>query len=162
MGEVDEFLSSMLPTIHEMDVAFHNGDVGPRERIWSHNDPVTLFGAVFTRSGWNEVAPAFDFLTSRFSDCESFEYEVIAAGASCDLAYIVGIERTKASVGGAPATYALRVTTIFRREGGAWKIVHRHADSVPDDGAPRGWGNPLPTPRRSSRTRGSGYEEEKA
>lgn len=133
MGEVDEFLSSMLPTIHEMDVAFHNGDVGPRERIWSHNDPVTLFGAVFTRSGWNEVATAFDLLTSRFSDCESFEYEVIAAGASRDLAYIVGIERTKTSIRGAPANYTLRVTTIFRREDGLWKIVHRHADPVPDD-----------------------------
>ena len=67
------------------------------------------------------------------SDCESFNYEVVAAGVSGDLAYIVGIEHTMASVGGgAPAPYSLRVTTIMRREDGQWKVVHRHADPAPD------------------------------
>lgn len=37
-----------------------------------------------------------------------------------------------ASVGGAaPEAYDLRVTTIFRRESGKCKIVHRHADPMP-------------------------------
>jgi ketosteroid isomerase-like protein len=31
-----------------------------------------------------------------------------------------------------PAAYALRVTTIFRRENGEWKVVHRHGDPAPD------------------------------
>jgi ketosteroid isomerase-like protein len=101
--------------------------------MWSHNDPVTLFGAAIQGSGWAKLSATFDFLASRFSNCKSWEYEVIAAGASGDLAYIVGIERTTASVGGAaPEPYALRVTTIFRREGAEWKVVHRHADPMPD------------------------------
>jgi ketosteroid isomerase-like protein len=59
----------------------------------------------------------------------SSEYEVLAAGASGDLAYIVGIEHTTASIGGAaPKSYSLRATTIFRREDGEWKVVHRHGD----------------------------------
>ena len=67
------------------------------------------------------------------SNCESFEYEVVAAGVSGDLAYMAGIEHTTASVGGgAPARYSLRVTTILRREDGEWKVVHRHGDPVPD------------------------------
>ena len=132
MAEVDEFLDSVLPTVHEMDTAFHDGDVGPRMANWSHDDPVTLFGAVLMKRGWSEIAPAFEFLASRFSNCQAFEYEVVAAGASGDLGYIVGYEHTTASVGGAaPEAYELRVTTIFRRENGQWKIVHRHADPMP-------------------------------
>ena len=38
-----------------------------------------------------------------------------------------------ASVGGAPAqAYELRVTTLFRREAGEWRIFHRHADPMPN------------------------------
>ena len=58
---------------------------------------------------------------------------MLAAGVSGDLAYIAGIEHTVVSVAGAaPEPYALRVTQVFRREDGAWKVVHRHADPVPD------------------------------
>lgn len=128
----------MLPTIRRMEMAFHNGDTGPREAIWSHIDPVTLFGAVRNETGWSDVAAAFEFLASRFSDGTSFEYDVIAAGVSGDLAYIAGTERTTAAVGGAaPESYELRATTIFRREAGEWKIVHRHADPMPNSDATR-------------------------
>jgi ketosteroid isomerase-like protein len=30
--------------------------------------------------------------------------------------------------GAQPSAYALRVTTVFRREAGEWKVVHRHGD----------------------------------
>ncbi len=70
---------------------------------WSRKDPVTLFGALQIKTGWREIAPIFEMLASRFSNCESFEYEVIAAGVSGDLAYIAGVEHTTAAVGDAPA-----------------------------------------------------------
>ena len=134
MAEVETFLDSTMPRLKAADTALHNGDAAPRAAIWSHNDPVTLFGAAFQGSGWAKLSATFDLLASRFSDCSSWEYEVIAAGASDDLAYIVGIEHTTASVGGAaPESYSLRVTTILRREGGEWKVVHRHADPMPDN-----------------------------
>ena len=31
---------------------------------------------------------------------------------------------------GNPDVYAVRVTTVFRREDGAWKVTHRHADPI--------------------------------
>jgi ketosteroid isomerase-like protein len=32
--------------------------------------------------------------------------------------------------GAPPEPYTLRVTTVFRREDGEWRIVHRHGDSL--------------------------------
>jgi ketosteroid isomerase-like protein len=136
MADVDEFLAAVVPPLTAADTAIHNGDAGPRIALWCRKDPVTLFGALQTKTGWREIAPIFETLASRFSNCESFEYDVIAAGVSGDLAYIAGVEHTTAAVGdAAPQAYALRVTTIFRREDGEWRVVHRHADPVPDSGS---------------------------
>jgi ketosteroid isomerase-like protein len=51
---------------------------------------------------------------------------------TADLAYILEIERFEAKVGGSEEVtpVALRVTSIFRREGDTWKLVHRHADPI--------------------------------
>jgi ketosteroid isomerase-like protein len=133
MIETEEFLQAVLPRQREESIALHNGDPGPRLALWSRNDPVSLFGALQIKSGWDDVGEVFEWVASRFSNCEAFEFEVIGAGASGDLGYVVGIEHTTASVGGEPARgYELRVTTIFRRENGDWKAVHRHADPVPE------------------------------
>ena len=136
MSERDDFLHSVVPRLTEVDSALHNGDAKPRLALWSANDPVTVFGAAMSATGREEIASVFEWLAGRFSNCESFEYEVVAADARGDLGYIVGVEHTTASVGGAPPeSYSLRVTTILRREDGEWKVVHRHADPVPDSGA---------------------------
>jgi ketosteroid isomerase-like protein len=133
MADVDGFLASVLPPLTAADTAIHNGDAGPRIALWSRKDPVTLFGALQIKTGWREIAPVFESVASRFSNCESFEYEVLAAGVSGDIAYIAGIEHTTAAVGDAPAqAYQLRVTTVLRRDDGVWRVVHRHADPVPD------------------------------
>ena len=44
----------------------------------------------------------------------------------------VEIESYRARVGGADeiTPVSVRVTTIFRRENGMWKVVHRHADPI--------------------------------
>ena len=137
MGETEDFLGSVLPRLTEADTALHNGDAGPRIAIWSHNDPVTLFGAALMGSGWTEIRQVFESLASRFSN-GTYEYEVIAAGAGGDLGYVVGIEHSTVSVGGAtPEAYELRVSEVFRREDGEWKVVHRHADPMPDSDAAR-------------------------
>ena len=129
MNELDTFLETTLSRLKAADTALHSGDASQRIAMWSQTDPVTLFGAAVTNSGWDGVRATFDWLGSRFSNCTSFDYEVVAAGVSGDLAYIVGLEHTTASIGDAPPSdYSLRVTTIFRREDGEWKIVHRHGD----------------------------------
>ena len=137
MNEREGFLAAVLPRLTEADTALHNGDAGPRKAMWSHGDPVTLFGAARSANGWGELRQLFDWLESQFSN-GSYEYEVLAADASGDLGYIVGIEHSSVSVGGAePEAYELRVTTICRREEGDWKVVHRHADPDPESDSAR-------------------------
>jgi len=131
MGATERFLAATMPRYHEAETALHNGDAAPRKAMWSRHAPVTLFGAGMSGTGWTEVEPIFDRLQSAFSDCTSYENEVVAAGASGDLAYIVAFEHTTASVDGAPPrSYTLRATTVFRREDGEWKVVHRHGDTL--------------------------------
>ena len=139
MSETEEFLASVLPRLLAADTALHNGDAAPRKALWSTTEPVTLFGAAMMNTGSPKIEATFDRLATRFSDCTSFDIEVVAADARGDLAYLVAVEHTTASIGGAPpAPYSLRVTTIFRREEGEWKIVHRHADPLPDSAAVTG------------------------
>src|SRR5215208_7351008 len=125
----------MLPRLTAADSALHNGDATQRKAMWSTQEPVTLFGAAMMTTGWPRIEATFDRLATQFSDCTSFDIEVVAAGVSGDLAYLVAFEHTTASIGGkTPAPYTLRVTPIFRREAGTWKVVHRHADRLPDGG----------------------------
>jgi ketosteroid isomerase-like protein len=102
--------------------------------MWSRAEPLTPFGAARSGSGWDQIGPIFDALGEQFSNCLSYENEIVAAGASGDLAYTVALEHTTASINGAePQPYVLRATTIFRREGGEWKVVHRHGDALAAD-----------------------------
>jgi ketosteroid isomerase-like protein len=136
--ETDDFLAAVLPAQRAADRALHNGDVEPRRALWSHRDPVTLYGAKLSGSGWTELEPMFREVASWFSDSQEFEFEVIAASASGDLAYTVGYERDKVRMEAIPRVYTLRVTHVYRREDGRWRIVHRHADFPPagDTGVP--------------------------
>jgi ketosteroid isomerase-like protein len=124
----------MRPRITEAETALHNGDPGPRIAMWSRAEPLTLFGAAVSGSGWDQIGPIFGSLGEQFSDCRSYENQIIAAEASGDLAYTVALEHTTASINGAePQPYVLRVTTIFRREAGEWKVIHRHGDALAAD-----------------------------
>jgi ketosteroid isomerase-like protein len=129
--ETEQFLAEMLPKQRAAEQAIHNGDVAPRLALWSRNDPVTLYGAKLSSSGWADIEQKFRTVASWFSDSTAYEFEVIAAGASGDLAYTVGYEHNRVKVAGEPQSYTLRVTHVYRREDGQWRIVHRHADFPP-------------------------------
>jgi ketosteroid isomerase-like protein len=130
--EVQEFLKEMVPRQQAADDAIHSGDSEPRKALWSHEDPVTVLGAFgVAASGWAECREVFDWLATVFTGSESFELEIVAAGVSGDLAYTVGYEHSVASREGGPMrTNLLRVTHVYRRENGEWKIVHRHGDGL--------------------------------
>lgn len=109
------------------------GNSEPAKKIFSQRDDVTLgnpFG-LFAR-GWKQVAETMERAASNYKDGDATGFETVAKCVTSDLAYIVEVERLRSKVGGQAdvVPLALRVTSIFRPEDGAWKIVHRHADPI--------------------------------
>ena len=134
MTETEQFLATMQSRITEAEIALHDGDSGPRLAMWSRTEPLTLFGAAMSGRGWSQVGPIFEALGQQFSNCRSYQNEIIAAEARGDLAYTVALEHVTASLNGAePTPYVLRAMTIFRREDDEWQVVHRHGDALPAD-----------------------------
>jgi ketosteroid isomerase-like protein len=112
--------------------SFINGDPEPYKAHWSRTEDVTIFGGFGSgERGWHQVGPRLDWAAARFQSGE-LSCEPLAAGHSGDLGYAVGIERGHATVVGRdePGELALRVTHLFRRESGQWKLIHRHADAI--------------------------------
>jgi ketosteroid isomerase-like protein len=60
------------------------------------------------------------------------DYTYLAIVVNGDLAYTITIDRGAVHLVDQkePLPMALRVTTIFRKESGAWKLVHRHEDPL--------------------------------
>ena len=100
--------------------------------LWSHGSDVTLgggFGGGFER-GWDGVSRRLDWAGSQFGSARN-EIRRIAFSASGDLGYLVQSERIHytAPNSSAPLERSYRVTMLFRREQGQWRIIHRHADT---------------------------------
>ena len=123
---------------HQALDAFFKGDPVPAERLYSHEDDVTLanpFGPPVV--GWDAVRGAMERAAANYSDGAATRFDRLASRVTPELAYLVELERFSARLGGAPQRVAgeLRATTVLRPENGEWRIVHRHAD-------------PITTPRR--------------
>ncbi|NGY64456.1 SnoaL-like domain-containing protein [Lentzea sp. NEAU-D13] len=127
------FQDEVLPLLQRDVENLHNGDAGPRKQMWSHAEPVVLFGAAMGAVGWTEVEQVFDTIEKWFHGSRSLDIEVVAAESSGDIGYVCAIERSEIlDPSGATKSYALRVTTVFRREDGTWKMVHRHGSPLDD------------------------------
>jgi ketosteroid isomerase-like protein len=114
-----------------LEITRGNPDV--YKALWSHRDDVTLanpFGPPVR--GWDGVSERLDLAAGKYRDGQDFESENVSTVVTPGLAYTVEIERFRARVGGSDelTPIAIRVTTVFRREDGDWKVTHRHGDPI--------------------------------
>ena len=130
MSDRDEFRTWFETTMHQADLALHHGDAAPRRAVWSSREPVSVLGAWRNAVGQAELDTLFTDLAASFSDCTSFTYELLAYDVVGDLAYTAAFEHTSTRVDGQPRAYSLRVTQVYRREDGEWRVAHRHGDTV--------------------------------
>ncbi|MFH0340686.1 MAG: nuclear transport factor 2 family protein [Chromatiales bacterium] len=111
---------------------FAQGDATQLKELCSHRDDVTLFGgAGGYERGWEQVGPRYSWASANFSGGQMTS-QVLATHVSADLACTVELERwdVRLASTGAAATIELRVTHVYRREEGSWKVIHRHAEHL--------------------------------
>jgi ketosteroid isomerase-like protein len=138
VGKREAFLNEVSSRQHAAESALIRGDVRPRLAMWSHHEPVAIFAAVGpSRTGWPQLEPMFRSVAARLSGGGEVTYEVLAFDVDGDMAWTAGFLRFVTSMlGGPPSPYTLRITHIYRREEGEWKIVHEHSNFEPE--APQG------------------------
>ena len=115
---------------------FAQGDAAPWKELCSHEKDVTLFGgAGGYERGWDQVGPRYSWASANFSGGK-MTTEVLSTHVSGDLACTVELEHwdVRLASTGATSQIELRVTQVYRREDGAWKVIHRHGEHL----APKG------------------------
>jgi ketosteroid isomerase-like protein len=132
--------ADFMAFLDQLDAAlqrFVNGDADGFKDVWAHADDVTVaggFGGEIVQ-GWHVLGPRLSGVADAYSET-FFSTRRIATRASGDFGYLIQHEYFRREEAG-EAYRQYRVTMLFRREGGEWKLFHRHADAqmefrVPD------------------------------
>jgi ketosteroid isomerase-like protein len=117
--------------------AFVNGDPAPWLSITAEKDPASIFGGFggLGEAGTANVRQRYLLAATAFRPSDArVDFEYLVKDVRGGLAYTVAIERANVLYAGQTERQQqiLRATMIFRLEKGAWKIVHRHADTMVD------------------------------
>jgi len=132
LAPIKEEFRDFLARRQEATTAFFNGDAGPWKAQATHTDAITMFGGYGgSEQGWAAVEERYTWAAARNAE-GAVRSELIACHITPEMAYTVAIERgdVRPIGGDAFSPKALRVTEIFRRDGAAWKLIHRHADPL--------------------------------
>jgi len=126
-------LTSVIEQSHQALDAILRGDASGYRALFSQADDVTLgnpFGP-YAR-GRKDVEATLAGAAANYRDGAATGVDLVAKYVSDDLACVVEVERGRARVGGSTQqlSIAVRVTSVFRKESGGWKLVHRHADPI--------------------------------
>jgi len=101
------------------------------DALTADRPPVTFFGPDGkVVKGAEAVVSAFDAGAARFGPGGDSQLEILQSAEGGDIGYWCGLQHAKVEMDGKTVPMTLRVTELFRREDGAWKLVHRHADTM--------------------------------
>ena len=119
------------------NTAFVNGDPTLWLSLTADQVPVSIFGGFggLGEAGTAEVHQRYLLAARAFQPSgATVDFEYLVKDVRGKLAYTVAIERATVLYAGQtePRPHILRVTMVFRFDKGAWKIVHRHGDSMVD------------------------------
>jgi ketosteroid isomerase-like protein len=108
-----------------------SGKTNAMENIWPHNNSVTTMHPIGGReTGWDAVEGSFNGV-AQLASGGKVELKDQLIQVFGDVAYEIGNEKGEFKVNGQQLKIDHRVTNIYRKEGGSWKLIHHHADLSP-------------------------------
>ncbi|KPK55172.1 MAG: hypothetical protein AMJ63_00685 [Myxococcales bacterium SG8_38_1] len=108
-----------------------NGDARPLADVWLHSAAVTAMHPIGGRQvGWDAVKASFEKV-AQLASGGKVELKDQLIHSTDDLAYEVGVEHGQLKLAGQQVSIDHRVTNIYQREAGVWKIIHHHTDTSP-------------------------------
>lgn len=113
--------------------AYVNGQAGPLDQLVATACPVSFFPPRGGREvGAEWVANIYARDAEAFCQGGETTLEILHSDSVGDLAYWTGLQHATVRFADQdePVEMRLRITELFRREDGAWKLIHRHADPL--------------------------------
>jgi ketosteroid isomerase-like protein len=131
--ELESSVRAAIARLHAAMAMVANGDVSAIKDLYSHTSEATSFyGWGGYEKGWEAVSLRWDWAGAQFKG-GSVRHENISTIITPEMFYVTDIETFEgqrvASVDGTTG-WSNRVTHVFRREAGEWRLVHRHANRL--------------------------------
>ena len=129
-GEPDAEAAEFIERCHVALGQHTGGNPKPYLELWSHADDVSLMGGV----GGHQVgiAAVTELLTAaaRTLNYTTWNADTLVADFDETRGFTVELEHLTREIDGETEEMSLRATTVYRREDGAWRVVHRHGDGL--------------------------------
>jgi ketosteroid isomerase-like protein len=128
----DPQVEAVLAKTQAANIAWMRGDASVYAALNTHAEDYTIMGPFGGPTsvgfeGWSQRVPN---IVKNFQNGDS-DLHLVASYVSGDLMVLVLHEQQHGEIGGgADQRWDLRVTQVYRREDGAWRAVHRHADPL--------------------------------
>ena len=131
--EVDSSVREAIVVLHAAMGKVANGDVSAIKALYSHTaDATSFYGWGGYEKGWDAVSTRWTWAGQQFKG-GTVSYQNVSTVVTAEMFYVTDIEtyRMNAMAGvDGPTGWTNRVTHIFRKEDGAWRLVHRHGNRL--------------------------------
>jgi ketosteroid isomerase-like protein len=132
-AELETSVKAAIGRLHAAMAKVANGDVSAIKSLYSHTaDATSFYGWGGYEKGGEAVSRRWDWAGTQFLG-GSVRYENISTVVTPEMFYLTDIETYEnqrvAGVEGLTG-WTNRVTHIFRREAGEWRLLHRHGNRL--------------------------------
>jgi ketosteroid isomerase-like protein len=97
----------------------------------TEEEPATFFGPDGKMvQGARTIIDSYRTGAKAFGNGGSSRLEILQQAADDRFGYWIGLQHAVVEIDGKATSMTLRITELFRKEDGQWKLFHRHADMM--------------------------------